>query len=68
MNSYTAKATDTQPKPSGTVLPRPEDSFGEFLVTVDISDEAATMDASTDASVSAPVSTPAPAPTTGGQQ
>ncbi|ONG38739.1 hypothetical protein BKE30_11260 [Alkanindiges hydrocarboniclasticus] len=71
MNSYTGQEANTQPKPSGTVLPRPEDNFGTFLVTVDISDEAATLDlATTDATAPASVatSTSVPATTTGGQQ
>ena len=70
MNSYTGQEANTQPKPSGTVLPRPEDSFGTFLVTVDISDETATVDtdATTNASAATPASTLPPATTTGGQQ
>ncbi|XID75148.1 PilN domain-containing protein [Alkanindiges sp. WGS2144] len=42
MNSY--QGPDAQQKPpSGSVLPRPEDSYGSFVVTVDISDEAASL-------------------------
>lgn len=68
MNSYTGKTADNQPKPSGTVLPRPEDSFGDFLVTVDISDEAAAADgAPADPNAPAVANSAAPATTTGGQ-
>ena len=43
MNSYTG--VDAQQKqPSGSVLPRPEDNYGSFVVTVDISDEAASLE------------------------
>ena len=43
MNSYTG--ADAQPKPqSGGVLPRPEDNYGSFVVTVDISDGATSLE------------------------
>jgi type IV pilus assembly protein PilN len=62
MNSYQGAAT-AQQKPSGTVLPRPEDNYGEFLVTVDISEEAATVE-----TVVADAGMPTPVTSTGGQQ
>lgn len=43
MNSYTG-AEAQQKQPSGSVLPRPEDNYGSFVVTVDISDEAASLE------------------------
>lgn len=70
MNSYQGQKTDNQPKPSGSVLPRPEDNYGEFLVTVDISEDASTVNltADADSATAAAASVPAPATTTGGQQ
>lgn len=70
MNSYQGQKTDNQPKPSGSVLPRPEDNYGEFLVTVDISEDASTVNltAGADSATAAAASVPAPATTTGGQQ
>lgn len=46
MNSYTGVEQLKQPK-SGSVVPRPEHSYGEFVVTVDLSDESASQDAQT---------------------
>ena len=43
MNSY--QSMDAAQKPqSGGVLPRPEDNYGSFVVTVDISDGAASLE------------------------
>lgn len=63
MNSYRGVDAQAQQKPSGSVLPRPEDNFGEFLITVDISDDAASIDPATVGGVT-PTTPPA---TTGGQ-
>lgn len=40
MNSYIGpEQLQQNQKPTGSVLPRPEDSYGEFVVTVDLSEE-----------------------------
>jgi type IV pilus assembly protein PilN len=49
MNSYIG-AEQLGQKPSGSVAPRPEDSFGEFVVTVDLSDESTAQNAEPTAS------------------
>lgn len=63
MNSYTG--TEAKPAtPVGSVLPRPEDNYGTFVITVDISDDATALNATPAA---LPAVTTATTTATGGQ-
>ena len=68
MNSYQgAKADSAANKESGAVMPRPEDSYGEFLISVDLEEPDTTEEGMSPADTSAPASSSTqPAATTAG--